>query len=430
MATSNEPRPTLLARRHPHPRDAMITFIDEGHKYIVDWDGNGQPRHDPLSLSVTSTTKAFWKTFDAERIISGMKPIKPTSKYAGLTDQEIKAQWAASGLEARTTGTAMHDMIERYYNDMLPPHKRPALLRKEYEHFIAWAATIPYLEPYRSEWFVHTARDPLLGKRKRESTADEKSHEHPETLTPGAIDMMWVNLLLMNDPVWVAANPDTLAMEMGDWKRLGKGISKFNPWDRCGFGPMAPFSNCNFYNYSAQLNLYCHIIENYYHDTPWNGRTYKHIKVVNMFLVVIHARSRKARVYECENMRREIKQIMAMRAESLARQRRSEPGLYPFDMTQMPPPAVYEPEDSFCVFEDFDTLLAAPHVPEATTPLPSGMMPVLVTRPTEPAGPTTLLPRQEHPPRGDVPTSLPGFAGPPVPCSLPKRETPFAANAR
>jgi hypothetical protein len=51
-------------------------------------------------------------------MLSGKKILDPTYKYHGMSREDIIALWDANGKEASEKGTAMHENIEKYYNNI------------------------------------------------------------------------------------------------------------------------------------------------------------------------------------------------------------------------------------------------------------------------------------------------------------------------
>lgn len=251
----------MLARLHPHPRDARIVFDEGPHVYYV--DGKACP------VSVTGLVHRYFEPFDADAIIPKMmrSPKWPSSPYYGMTAEQIKRQWADAGKEAAERGTRMHRSIEAFYNGesteeyRADPEFVTFLTRFHADHP---PDAVPG-EPYRTEWEVF----------------DE---EHG---VAGSVDMVF-------------RDPGTGALAIYDWKRT-KEIKKHNPY-ATGKGPLAGYPDCNFVHYSLQLNVYRHILETKYGV----GR------VEHLYLVAIHPNyDGEYRKYECLDLREEVRRIFA-----------------------------------------------------------------------------------------------------------------------
>ena len=65
LSVVDMPACTLLGRLHPHPRDSMVVFKSEGHKYYI----NGEP----AICSVTGLIHRFAQPFDADKVIARMR---------------------------------------------------------------------------------------------------------------------------------------------------------------------------------------------------------------------------------------------------------------------------------------------------------------------------------------------------------------------
>jgi hypothetical protein len=317
-------RNRYLDQLNGHERDKRVYFDDGGdgslHDYWVDWDGDAKFQSRD-SMSVTTICKSFFAEFDADKIILNMmngKNWHKNKKYFGKSPDAIKLEWSGNGNDARTEGTRMHAFIDDYYNgdrsldDIKPEQKELWLFRK-------FVLDYPELIPYRSEWFVFTDN---------------------QTRITGAIDMIFVNGPIM-DTLWNntekygANEPDTLHVNIYDWKR-SKQIKKYNAWDK-GFAPLQRLHNANFYHYSIQLNLYKYILENYYHNVQWRGKTYKNIQVTYLYLSIFHPSHAAMQLHRCPDYQKEVKEIIELRKISLQRLREGLPALYPFDKTQPPP---------------------------------------------------------------------------------------------
>ena len=102
--------PDHLEAEHQHERDSHISFEEGPHIYTIDGDSN--------YTSVTTWNHSHFPHFDPDKVITKMMNGKrwTSSKYFGLTREEIKAQWKKNGREASEAGTKMHLDIEHFYN--------------------------------------------------------------------------------------------------------------------------------------------------------------------------------------------------------------------------------------------------------------------------------------------------------------------------
>jgi coenzyme F420-reducing hydrogenase beta subunit len=84
----------LLEQSNTHIRDKYISFFEEGHRYEV----HGKDGF----TSVTTWIHSLFDQFNADRVITGMMNGKnwKTSKYFGMTSDEIKKQWNDTAKES------------------------------------------------------------------------------------------------------------------------------------------------------------------------------------------------------------------------------------------------------------------------------------------------------------------------------------------
>jgi hypothetical protein len=237
-----------LSQINAHPRDADITFEEEGHKYTI--------LTDPTSnyTSVTNWCHAHFPTFDADAVITGMmrsKNWKPGHKYWGMSREEIKSQWSNNGSSVSQAGTNLHHRIECFMNlvglvprtsalthrDLLTEHvadqtvcgQNPKEEPQEWQYFLNYVADHPDMKPYRTEWMIY----------------DE------DIKICGSIDMVY-------------ENEEDGTLSIFDWKRC-KQITKVNPYNKFSLTPeFAEMADSNFWHYTLQLNMYKMILEKKY----------------------------------------------------------------------------------------------------------------------------------------------------------------------
>tara|TARA_Y100000389_G_scaffold134961_1_gene132471 strand:+ start:19638 stop:20441 length:804 start_codon:yes stop_codon:yes gene_type:complete len=259
--------PTLLLERlNLHERDEDIVFDEEPHIYYI--------KNKPVSISVTSLVHKYFGKFNADLIISRMMRGKnwESSKYYGMTADEIKQQWTNSGNEATYHGTIMHKAIECFYNN--EPAESPEHVETvEYKQFeIFYKDHKDSLKAYRTEWVVYDEDIDLAG----------------------SIDMVF-------------ENTEDGTLSIYDWKR-SKEIKTSNTYSK-GIGVMSHLPDCNYIHYSLQLNIYKYILET------------KYDKIVrDMFLVVMHPLYKTYMKYEVMDLQQEVKTIMDERKEYLKNQ--------------------------------------------------------------------------------------------------------------
>lgn len=216
--------PTFLALKNPHPRDANISFQEEGHIYTV----CGQTDY----TSVTTFIHSHFRHFDAEaiadKILTNRKyKTDPSYKYYQRSKEDILAEWAQNGAEASKLGTQMHYNIELFYNEESPAEPDTSL---EYQYFLRFQEDHKDFTAFRTEYLVY----------------------YEEYKISGSIDMVFLN-------------PDGKTYSIYDWKRV-KAIEY-----ESSFGNQGGLTECishlpdtNCFHYSLQLSLYRYILERKY----------------------------------------------------------------------------------------------------------------------------------------------------------------------
>lgn len=297
-----------------HKRDAYIKFIELNHRYMVDWRQNGTFAQN--DLSVTSFVKRNFPAFDADGIIAKMRSSKKfwakKKRFRGMSNADIKAVWAASGLEAREAGTKLHKAIEGCYNscredskedvsdDTAVPQVVPWPLRgtgnPEFDQFLQYAKFMDdrgYI-PLRTEWVVYS----------------DEFHS-----LVGTIDMAYTRRCLRaRESVCPTSGGRVLKITLVDWKRI-KALKRWA--NDKGIGLCCDIANANYFHYSMQLNTYKYIIENFYEDIHHDGVDYERIEVEDMWLVVFHNNRKKYMRVKCPNMQPLIRQLFIERRKQL-----------------------------------------------------------------------------------------------------------------
>lgn len=259
----------MLAEKHPHPRDSRIEFIAESHTYRIDGSSAGV-------VSTTSFLHSFFPHFQADEVLAKMSTKSKSEKYPGLSDIQIKSEWARAGKEASQLGTVMHAEIEAFYNrqddekdgkDGKDGKDEEKKLKKEHDLFLQFHAQLVQpsgMSPYRTEWSVF----------------DET------ILLAGQIDMVF-------------RRPDG-KMALYDWKRV-KELKMDNRWEK-GYGPCAKLDHCNRVHYSLQLNIYKRILETKYG-----------LEVAEMNLILLHPDQEEFVRYRVPDMQGVVEAMMATR---------------------------------------------------------------------------------------------------------------------
>jgi len=276
----------ILALTNTHPRDAHITFQEEGHKYTIHTDLNSK------YTSVTTWNHSHFPHFNADQVIANMmkgKNWNPENKYWNMTSEEIKKLWTDNGAAVSGAGTEMHEQIECFMNNPHVPYpytqadlaeyylhlctfktlssgavmservdadcafemRNDVNLHRckedttkvvaEWQYFLDFLKNNPTLKPYRTEWMIY----------------------HEDLKLSGSIDMVY-------------ENPDGTLL-IYDWKR-SKEINRVNKFNKYAITQCIDhLPDSNFWHYSMQLNTYKAILEAKYEK-----------KVVGLYLVRLH----------------------------------------------------------------------------------------------------------------------------------------------
>ncbi len=249
-----------LSFRNKHPRDASIVFDEPTHVYTVNGSSKG-------IISCTKFLHEFFDHFDADAVIDGMmkRGLKPP--YVGMTREQIKAMWAANGEEASGAGTAMHLAIEQFLHGHPEIIQPPVLETPEWKYFKNfWADVSGDLVPYRSEWEVWSEEYKLAG----------------------SIDMVFYR---KSDDSYV----------IYDWKR-SKEIKKEAFGGKTGLGPCSHLPDCNYWQYTLQLNVY-----------RWFLETYYGLKISDMYLVIMHPNNTNYKRFRLNRLEEEVEGMLACR---------------------------------------------------------------------------------------------------------------------
>jgi ATP-dependent exoDNAse (exonuclease V) beta subunit len=206
----------MLSQINAHPRDKDIHFQEEGHQYTI--------RGDKYYKSCTTWVKSFFEKFNPDAIIDKMMNSSTweTSKYFGMSKQEIKDGWSENGKRASEFGTRMHKHIEDFYNG----NELPSDLTVELEMFVQFYQDHIEMIPFRTEMMIY----------------DE------DIRICGSVDMLFRN--------------EDGTFSIYDWK-FSKEIQTHS-YGKKGLSPLEHLNDCNTVHYTLQLNMYRVILERKY----------------------------------------------------------------------------------------------------------------------------------------------------------------------
>jgi len=296
-----------LQKQNVHLMDKQLFFDEAPHDYYIDGDKNNV-------ISTTTFIHTYFPTFDpikiSERIVHSKNYM--TGKYAGMSPEEMRAQWEETAFQASNAGTITHRRIELFYNDVREVYINKqtqqqyevdeltvndivknkhiydiALLPRdtyeklsngviintrtqqperdvEFNYFLQFYFDHKHLTPYRTEWEIFD----------------------PELRIAGSIDMIFTR--------------DDGQLELGDWKRT-KDITKINDFrdDSHGYYTLEHLPASNFWQYSLQLNVYRTILEKYYGQ-----------KIAQMYLIWLNKINNTYVKFIIPRMDHEVQKIM------------------------------------------------------------------------------------------------------------------------
>jgi ATP-dependent exoDNAse (exonuclease V) beta subunit len=236
-------------------RGSKLHFDEASHTYTYLPTGE-------QFVSGTTFIHHFFPAFDGSAVVDKMmsSPKWKTHKYYGMTKDEILALWDKEKNLASAQGTRMHACIE---NDLLG-------------NKVDWKG----LETEKSQYEVVKARLAKSGWRPYKM---EMRIYSEKAKIAGTLDCLMVN--------------DDNEYLLIDWKRC-KELKTSNMWENA-YAPVSHHPNCNYIQYSLQLNLYKYILEHHYD-----------IKVKHMWLCSFHRNQRKEIVHMIPEMRSEIRRMI------------------------------------------------------------------------------------------------------------------------
>lgn len=279
---------TWLAKTHPMPGDPRATFTEETHTYTVDGivvaksctgaKADLFPQMD--SMLTINRYYASWKRNESNKYNSMIwQVLEDQTKSDDDAKAAIADSWKALGKEASDLGTLVHLYIELYYNNT--PMQAPPEIKHEIALFHQFVAS-----PFYKNLELEMVRTEL--------TVFDKRGDIP--VCAGQIDG------LMKDKHG--------KYYIFDWKRskhvLKPTVGAFN--NETGTHPITKhIPNTDFHKYSLQLSLYAAMLPEC-HNIDVKDRLY---------LVRLHPDLHTYELTQCEDYRREAKQILDMMHEKL-----------------------------------------------------------------------------------------------------------------
>ena len=139
----------------------MLCLVVYGFDYVDTFDGR------PSDISVTQLVSKFFKSFDADEVISRMMNGRnwpnPTYTHPNghpYTSDEIRSKWNGMGLVGKNRGVWLHHNIERYFNRLPYANDNPEMV--QFQHFVDEHIIKANVKPYRTEWRICGERDEFI----------------------------------------------------------------------------------------------------------------------------------------------------------------------------------------------------------------------------------------------------------------------------
>ena len=206
-----------LKQRNPIAKEERIQFDEASHTYT--FDAHAVPK------SVTGVIHQYTNGFEPYAAVQAMKQRDWDTKQLNYlredgcvkTDEEIVSTWERNGEVARSRGTLMHFHIEQLLNGCGLEHPHSP----EVAQFLELRDTLQ-LQPFRTEICVYSEEMDVAGQ---------------------------VDCLCLGEG----------GLEVWDWKRA----KEVKPDGyRSMRAPLHHLPDSSFWQYSLQLNLYRHVLEN------------------------------------------------------------------------------------------------------------------------------------------------------------------------
>lgn len=313
------PRGVNFNEKNRHPRDQDVTFQEEGHIYTVSkWQ---YPENKWQTSVTTFLAKCLGDYFDPKRMAT-MRVAKEENTTGNVFDcderemliDEITKDYKRIGYEACSSGTRLHDEIEKL---LLSGKKNPNYDVEEYHYFDDVLVKFPDYDVVRTEWLMYSSQLLMCG-------ALDILLKHRTKQEYIILDLKRSKNVTQPTTLIKAINRDT------DFKpKRKRGSSELTkPYrpglcfssEPCNY-PLDYIPKGNITKYSLQQNMYKYMLESKYN-----------IKVVDMYLVILHPdvayktvkgervlkdRGERARIIKVPHMPNEIDLIVAERKREL-----------------------------------------------------------------------------------------------------------------
>lgn len=243
-----------------HPKGYEIEFFEDTHTYKSTINGR-----DVVYESGTKVVHECFPPFDPTGEITRRCALK-----AGITVDELKAQWKAKGDASCKFGTRVHECCEDVELGRHDLRNKPI---DEHEKIV----------------FTHAIK---IAQKLRER-----------------LDILGVEKIVFSPELEIAGTIDLFARskKTGEWiiidHKTNQSIDTENTWNSFALPPVEHVPNINFYTYSLQLNLYQYLLQR-------EGYVPKQSKFK---LFLNHITEAGAKLIELPQLQLEIRDIMIFR---------------------------------------------------------------------------------------------------------------------
>lgn len=204
-----------------------IHFVESEHRYFID----NEPAHE---LSVTRLIKRFKREFQKEAMA------KRVANKLGVSVQQVLADWEMNGLYSTTIGTMFHRYVESFYKKQKIESNLSDFEKLGFDERTKIKENLPIMVKYFQNFYN---RHPEYKCVKNEFVVGDLE----DTKICGTADMLCLN---------PKGN-----LEIFDFK-TNKKINTTSKYAKL-FYPFDDMDECEFNEYTIQLNVYKYFIEKY-----------------------------------------------------------------------------------------------------------------------------------------------------------------------
>ena len=135
---------TNLVRKVKKSLDGLVSFYEDGHKYVVCSTGESL-------ISASQLIKKFSNKFDPDKSI-----LKRCAVREGIPPDELAARWDKKREDSATYGTAVHAELEHFINHRV-------IRKSDYSDIVEDFSKIKFAGELKSEMLLHSISDGIAG---------------------------------------------------------------------------------------------------------------------------------------------------------------------------------------------------------------------------------------------------------------------------